>query len=72
MSKHLKIPLLLGACLLTGCRNGESTDPSKLAPLTDKDMEEIRQRDVQVEEQERGTPYLPPSKAMARGQRTTR
>ncbi len=75
MSTFARAALLLGVCLLAGsgfgCGNGESTDPSKLPPLTESDMEEIRQRDAQIEDEEQGTPYIAPGKAAkVRGRRT--
>lgn len=52
--------LLLGICGLAGCGGGEAavTDPAKLAPLTQEQLEEIRRQDAQVELEERGTPVI--------------
>jgi hypothetical protein len=59
--RHLPLAaLMLATALLAGCGGGESTDPSKLPALTAADLEEIRQRDAQVEEEERGTPFVKP------------
>jgi phage FluMu protein gp41 len=46
--------LLLAIVGTLGCENGKTTDPKDLAPLSATDLEEIKARDAQIEEEERG------------------
>lgn len=52
---------LLATLGLAGCGgSGDAaiSDPSKLAPLTAEQLEEIKKHDAQVEEEERGNPVV--------------
>jgi len=61
MTRHvLLIPALLIG--LTGCGGDEeATDPSKLPPITEKDRQEIEQRDQEIETEEESPLGAPPA-----------
>ncbi len=50
--------LLLAIGGTLGCENGKTTDPKELPPLSASDLEEIKQRDAQIEEEERGDVFV--------------
>ncbi len=50
--------LLLGITGLVGCGGGETTDPANLPALTEQDYEEIRLRDQEVEDEEKGLIFM--------------
>jgi hypothetical protein len=58
LARAAALPFLLFATLgLSGCGgSGDAaiSDPTKLAPLTAEQQEEIRKHDAQVEDEERG------------------
>jgi outer membrane biogenesis lipoprotein LolB len=57
MRTLMKTTLLLSAAFLTGCGGNAATNPDELVPLTEKDKQEIKQRDDQVNQEEGGTAY---------------
>jgi hypothetical protein len=59
MRTILRIALLLASTALVGCGGGsDSTDPTKLPPLTEADFAEIRQRDQSIVDEENGIIFV--------------
>jgi uncharacterized protein YcfL len=68
MSKFSRIICPLALVILVGCDSSSevTTDPTKLAPLTDAQKSEMAAAEKSVEDEERGTPVSAPTKKKAR------